>query len=81
MPLSTSQSNKLPYWLIQRRAQQCGACRQQRDCVARFRLTDETVDCPRGVIKPAADAIAARAWPDDAPRASGCCDSMLHVAR
>jgi hypothetical protein len=67
-----------PSWLVQKRAQQCGACRQQRECTARFQIIAETVDCPRGVIQPAAEAIAARAWPDDAPRASGCCDSAIN---
>jgi len=71
----------IPYWLIQKRAQTCGRCQQQRGCDAKATLSTETMACPLGLQKTAADEIAARAWPDDAPRASGCCDSMLHVAR
>ena len=65
----------LPYWLIQKRAQQCGACYQQRECKAKIAIMRETVDCPRGVIQPAAEEIAAKAWPAGAQPISGCCDS------
>jgi hypothetical protein len=71
----------IPNWIIQKRAQTCAKCPELKRCAVKTQLHLASMPCPLGLQKSAMDEIAAKAWPDGAPRASGCCDSMLHVAR
>ena len=68
----------IPSWIIQKRSQQCGACHQQKQCTAKFKILSEIVECPRNIIRSVQEEIASKAWPEQAPRVSGCCDSALN---
>ncbi len=64
-------------WIVDQRRAICTACPQRPTCavVKRVQLWWEEIPaCPLHKLPARLDAIAARAWPADAPPASGCCD-------
>lgn len=66
----------IPGWLAQERAQTCARCQDKSMCPRALFILLEDPRCPRGVLPVAAQAIAARAWPDAAEKVSGCCDPV-----
>jgi hypothetical protein len=65
----------IPRWLLDKRIATCLDCDCQTTCTARFGILHDAPECPLGRLVTLAEEIQARAWPDGAERASGCCDS------
>jgi hypothetical protein len=65
----------IPRWLVDKRIAICLSCYQRTGCVARFQILSEAPTCPLNKLPSKADEIAAKAWPEGAPQASGCCDA------
>jgi hypothetical protein len=65
-------------WIVAQRRATCLACAQAAACEAAPgilpSLFAETTRCPLALHPSRDEAIAARAWPADAPPVSGCCD-------
>ena len=64
----------IPRWLIDKRLSTCAQCEWAAQCVTRFRVLIAAPECPLKRLAPLTEEIQARAWPEAAPRASGCCD-------
>jgi hypothetical protein len=69
--------NKQPRWLVDQRIVACRSCVDKATCTAQYLMLTDDPPCPRGILKPKADAIAERAWPSGAPEPSDCCGSAL----
>lgn len=67
---------KTPGWLAQQRAETCAKCPDKSTCCRAIYILTPTPQCPRGLLKNTVDAIAARAWPENAEKVSGCCDPV-----
>lgn len=68
---------KIPAWLAKKRHDICHTCPKAPTCAGKFTMLDPTPDCPLDKLPPLADELTwAKAWPDDVPAISGCCDPM-----
>lgn len=65
----------IPRWLVDKRLQICAQCEQATECVVRFQLLEDAPKCPLKRLATREQEVAAKAWPEGAERASGCCDS------
>ena len=65
----------IPRWLVDKRLSVCAQCEQAATCVARFQILKEAPQCPLGRLATREQEVTAKAWPEGAERASGCCDS------
>ena len=65
----------IPRWILDKRIATCLDCDRQTTCTARFRILHDAPQCPLGRLATRDEEVAARAWPDGAEQASGCCDS------
>jgi len=67
-------------WIVKARLATCLKCELRADCeqtAGRIAsLLAEVTTCPKGLHPSRDEAVAARAWPEAAPKASGCCDRV-----
>jgi len=71
----------IPQWLSKKRQQTCGACNEAKACQVKFRILEQSPECPLEKLHSIDDELRwAKAWPETAPRVSGCCDSALHYS-
>jgi hypothetical protein len=71
----------IPGWLAKKRHETCLECAKQKGCADKITLLADVPSCSLNHLHPLGDELRwAKAWPDNAPRASGCCDSALHPA-
>jgi len=67
-------------WIVKARLATCLKCRHRAECektAGRIAsLTAEVTTCPMGWHPSRDEAVAARAWPETAPKVSGCCDRI-----
>lgn len=67
--------NNIPRWLLDERHKTCATCNLMKTCEAKYEILNSNPPCPLKKLKGYNEALAERAWPSSAPRASGCCDS------
>lgn len=72
---------RIPRWLVDKRHDICVKCDMLRACTGKFSILDEAPRCPKKLLIPADAEIANRAWPSNAPKASGCCDSARNYVK
>lgn len=65
----------IPRWILDKRIAICLDCDHQTTCAARFQILKDAPQCPLGRLPTREQEVAAKAWPEGAERASGCCDS------
>lgn len=72
---------KLPQWLIKKRHDTCQQCIKLMACPDAINMFDINPRCMLGALHSLEDELRwERAWPSQAPKVSGCCDSALHPA-
>ena len=64
--------------MLDKRHQTCASCEDAKDCKVKYQILEQNPKCPLGKIKSYQDMITERAWPSEAPRVSGCCDSAMN---
>lgn len=69
---------KIENWIVNQRRKVCMDCDLHKDCPSSRHLFAEASGCPKGLHPTRAEAVTERAWPSNAPRLSGCCDSALN---
>lgn len=62
-------------WLVDKRLSVCAQCQQATKCVVRFDVLADAPQCPLRKLATRDEEVAAKAWPQGAEQASGCCDS------
>ena len=65
----------IPGWLADKRSQTCLDCEKYGGCPVRWDILQNAPKCPLNKLPSKDEEIAARAWPQDVDRISGCCDS------
>jgi hypothetical protein len=68
----------IPNWIANKRLDTCSKCLLQNECGIKYKILEEAPACPKGSILSVMDEVANKAWPENAPRLSGCCDSALN---
>ena len=68
----------IPKWVSDLRLDKCRSCSLSQNCLVRFEILEQNSKCPKGEWSTVFDEIEKRAWPSNAPRISGCCDSALN---
>jgi len=67
----------IPGWLAKKRHDTCHNCAQAKGCQIKFKMLDPAPACPLDKLPPLSDELKwARAWPEDVPAISGCCDRV-----
>lgn len=66
----------LERWILDKRLAVCRACPRAPACPAIASTLALETRCPEQRHPTRAAEIAARAWPAEAPRLSGCCDPI-----
>jgi len=65
-------------WIVKARLTTCLKCSLRAECektTGRIAsLLSEVTTCPKKLHPGRNEAVAARAWPESAPKVSGCCD-------
>lgn len=71
----------IPRWIAQKRKETCAHCEIVKICPDKMTLLNEVPFCSLSKLHSVEDELRwAKAWPETAPRVSGCCDSALHPA-
>ena len=68
----------IPNWVVNKRLGICKECSENETCNGKFSVLQDQPKCPLNKMPNVMEEIANRAWPKNAPRLSGCCDSALN---
>lgn len=68
----------IPQWLVDKRKKTCSTCYQQVGCVAKLQILSDAPTCPLNLLPSKSQIVFEKAWPAQALRVSGCCDSALN---